>query len=360
MIASIGSLVNVKMGQSPDSASYNDNNIGIPLIQGNADIENRLAVPRKYTSNPTSKICEPGDTLISVRAPVGSISKTSLRACIGRGVASLGRLDDFLYHYFLSKEKSWTTVAQGSTFTCITAKDIECLKIGLPSPKEKQMIGLFLSLLDERINTQNKIISELGSLKKAIIQRFFHAVKNSYVKKLDEIIEEYSEKTSSDAEYPVLSSTSSGIYFQSDYFNKGTSSDDTTGYKIVPKGFCTYRSMSDTGEFHFNEQTIVDKGIVSPAYPVFEIKTVHRCYVLLCLNESEFVKKQITEGKTGGTRFALSISKLMGVRILWPAESEITHFEQIVDAISSKIANEKTIAQLLIKQKAFLLSNLFM
>jgi type I restriction enzyme S subunit len=62
------------------------------------------------------------------------------------------------------------------------------------------------------------------------------------------------KKTVTDDMYPVLSSTSSGLYLQTDYFNKNASSDCTIGYKIVPFGYCTYRSMSDTGNFNFNKQ----------------------------------------------------------------------------------------------------------
>ena len=59
-----------------------------------------------------------------------------------------------------------------------------------------------------------------------------------------------------------------GIFLQDEYFDKQTATVDT-GYKIVPRGYFTYRSMSDTGSFTFNIQNIVEKGIVSPAYPVF-------------------------------------------------------------------------------------------
>jgi type I restriction enzyme S subunit len=78
---------------------------------------------------------------------------------------------------------------------------------------------------------------------------------------LGEIIDEYNEKTTDNNMYPVLSSTKSGIHLQSEYFNKEAASNDTTGYKIIPKGYCTYRSMSDTGKFTFNVQKLIEIGI---------------------------------------------------------------------------------------------------
>lgn len=66
----------------------------------------------------------------------------------------------------------------------------------------------------------------------------------------------------------------SGIYLQRDYFNQEVSTITNVGYKVVPNGYITYRSMSDTDIFHFNVQDIIEKGIVSPAYPVFLVKPV--------------------------------------------------------------------------------------
>ena len=89
--------------------------------------------------------------------------------------------------------------------------------------------------------------------------------------KLGDFLREICIKTVVNNEYPVLTSSKNGIYLQSEYFNKQVASKDNTGYKIIKKGQFTYRAMSDTGEFYPNMLKCVDVGIVSPAYPVFEI-----------------------------------------------------------------------------------------
>ena len=61
------------MGQSPDSNSYNDFQQGLPLVQGNADIKDRITAPQRYTTLPT-KVCEANSIIMSVRAPVGTIA----------------------------------------------------------------------------------------------------------------------------------------------------------------------------------------------------------------------------------------------------------------------------------------------
>jgi len=70
----LGNCCDIIMGQSPDSSSYNNNCIGLPLVQGNADMCERIATPQRYTSQPT-KICEAGSIILSVRAPVGTVGK---------------------------------------------------------------------------------------------------------------------------------------------------------------------------------------------------------------------------------------------------------------------------------------------
>jgi type I restriction enzyme S subunit len=96
----LGDIAEVTMGQSPDSRFYNTNNAGIPLVQGNADIDNRKTIIRNYTLQIT-KQAKKGDIIMTVRAPVGYIGKASYDCCIGRGVCAISCKNDYLYHYCL-------------------------------------------------------------------------------------------------------------------------------------------------------------------------------------------------------------------------------------------------------------------
>ena len=81
-------VAKIIMGSSPSSKAYNDKGIGLPLIQGNADIKKRKSAPRIFTTEIT-KECDVGDILLSVRAPVGEVSISIHHACIGRGIAAI-------------------------------------------------------------------------------------------------------------------------------------------------------------------------------------------------------------------------------------------------------------------------------
>lgn len=66
--------------------------------------------------------------------------------------------------------------ACGSTFLEISANEIRKIKVAVPVQNEQEQITKLLSLIDERIATQNKIIDKLQSLIKGIAQ---HCIKES-------------------------------------------------------------------------------------------------------------------------------------------------------------------------------------
>jgi type I restriction enzyme S subunit len=172
----LGEVALVNMGQSPDSNSYNNQSIGMLLIQGNADISGRVTNPRQWTSEPTKK-CEIGDLILTVRAPVGSISKSLHNACIGRGVCSVKNNKtsniEYLYQFLLDYEGKWKRIEQGSTFTAISGDDIKSIKIRIPSLKEQQKIANFLSAIDTKIESVATQIEKTQTFKKGLLQQMF-------------------------------------------------------------------------------------------------------------------------------------------------------------------------------------------
>lgn len=164
----------IVMGSSPKSEAYNDRRKGLPLLQGNADIKDRRSCPRVYTTEIT-KECSPGDILLSVRAPVGSVALSQHAACIGRGIASIkakiGECQEFLYQYFLWFEPRWSALSQGSTFESINSNEIKSLAFKAPGLVEQQKIAEVLSIADQEITALQKKLDLLRQEKKALMQQ---------------------------------------------------------------------------------------------------------------------------------------------------------------------------------------------
>ena len=128
------------MGQSPKGSSFNEDGIGMPMYQGNADFDFRFPNRRVFTIEAT-RLAHKFDTLISVRAPVGEQNMAFEECCIGRGVARFrykANNDHYTYTYFklrslMDEIKQFNN--EGTVFGSISKGDFETLSITIP-PKE--------------------------------------------------------------------------------------------------------------------------------------------------------------------------------------------------------------------------------
>ena len=123
----------INMGQSPDSSSYNEKGKGIPFFQGNADFGERYPVTRVWCNAPT-KVAQPGDILISVRAPIGALNYAKEECCIGRGLAALTPDKrvvsvDYIYWLLRGKKNELNSKGTGSTFKAISRKTLDEMQI---------------------------------------------------------------------------------------------------------------------------------------------------------------------------------------------------------------------------------------
>jgi type I restriction enzyme S subunit len=146
-----GNFCSIDMGQSPSSKNYTENPNDTILIQGNADLENGKVVPRIFTKEIT-KTSEPGNIIMTVRAPVGDIAINNYFACIGRGVCSI-KGNIFVYYLLenLKERNVWKKLSQGSTFEAINSLDIKNLNVNIPELNEQKKIASFLSQIDRKI-----------------------------------------------------------------------------------------------------------------------------------------------------------------------------------------------------------------
>ena len=168
----LGEISEIIMGQSPDSKNYNEKNIGLPLIQGNADCKNRKVYPRLYTSEITKESI-PNDIIMTVRAPVGAIAFSNIHSCIGRGVCAIRNTNNFIYHYLIKLENSWEKISQGSTFTAVNSNDIKKLQLILPNIQEQEKIANFLSSVDKKISLTEEKLELFREYKKGVMQKIF-------------------------------------------------------------------------------------------------------------------------------------------------------------------------------------------
>ncbi len=164
----------IKMGQSPPSDTYNKVGNGLPFLQGNAEFGFKYPSFTTYCSLPL-KTAQPGDILISVRAPVGDVNIANSEYCIGRGLAAISpnlkNTDgSFLYYIINNLKVVLDQISTGSTFKAIGKEQLHSLLIPFPKIKEQQKIAEILTTADRKIELLSKKKEAAERLKKGLMQ----------------------------------------------------------------------------------------------------------------------------------------------------------------------------------------------
>ncbi len=178
-------------------------------------------------------------------------------------------------------------------------------------------------------------------------------------RKAGELIKDYTEKTVVQNQYPVLtSSQQQGIVRQEEYFaDRQITTNDNVGYFVLPFGYFTYRSRSDTDVFVFNRNDLIDKGIISYYYPVFAPKSCDSNFLLRRLNYG--IKKQLSMAAEGTGQKVLAHSKFKEMIVDVPNEEEQIKIGTIFQYVDKFIAQHQSKLEKLQALKASMLEKMF-
>ena len=301
------------MGQSPDGSTYSETPSDYILVQGNADLKDGWVYPRIWTTQKT-KMADAGDLIMSVRAPAGTMGKTYYDVVIGRGVAGI-KGSEFIYQTLVKMDSDgyWKILAAGSTFESINSDVVNGAEIMVTENIDEQnKIGDYLASIDHLITLHQS--ESFGYILRIIAGYTLYWEQ----RKVNEIIEDYIEKTTIQNQYTVLtSSQQKGIVYQEEYFSdRQVTTNENIGYYVLPRGYFTYRSRSDTNVFVFNRNDIIDKGIISYYYPVFFNKNSDSNFLLRRLNTG--IERQIIMAAEGTGQHVLAHSKFKNMDIFVP------------------------------------------
>lgn len=169
-----GDEFNITMGQSPPGSTYNENGDGLSFYQGRTDFGFRYPNQRVYCSAP-KRFAERGDTLVSVRAPVGDINMAAERCCIGRGLASVrhkGENKSFTYYMMQSlKEEFGAFEDDGTLFGAISKEGFHNMKISVPGVEILNAFSRIVGPIDARIEVVELQIQHLSALRDTLLPR---------------------------------------------------------------------------------------------------------------------------------------------------------------------------------------------
>ncbi len=173
----VGMLIddfNLTMGQSPPGETYNEDGEGTPFFQGRTDFGFRYPTNRVFCTAPT-RFAEEGDTLVSVRAPVGDINMATEKSAIGRGVAAIRhKTGSRSYTYYAMQslqEDFFRFEGEGTVFGSINRSDFENLKIAIPPVDKVKEFETVCFPIDQMIENNEKESRTLASLRDSLLPK---------------------------------------------------------------------------------------------------------------------------------------------------------------------------------------------
>ena len=224
---------------------------------------------------------------------------------------------------------------------------------------EQNKIAKILSLLDDRISTQNKIIEDLKKLKSAIIEiEYSSRTKTSL--HIGDFIVQTSKRNKDNAIQTILSiSNRQGFIQQSEQFeNRSVASDDTSNYKIVERNsFAFNPARINVGSIA--RLATFDRGIVSPMYICFRTKDNLFPEYLDYYFESKQFFTEIQKRLEGSVRQCLSFEGLCNIPLSIPTIEVQQQTGKRLSTLAQEIKLEIDFLELLQKQKKFLLHQMF-
>ena len=167
----------VIMGQSPSGSSVNLEGKGVQFLQGNAEFGEISPTATQATTD-LRKLCQQGDVLLSVRAPVGAVNVADQTYAIGRGLCAIRpRLHDGIFLRYLLKNQveALNSIATGTTFTAVSAAQVGQLPVPFPTFSEQCHIATYLdeqtAKIDRLIEMRRRQIALLKEQRAALIQQ---------------------------------------------------------------------------------------------------------------------------------------------------------------------------------------------
>lgn len=170
----LSDIATITMGQSPSGSSYNEESVGEIFYQGRAEFGFRFPSRRLFTTEP-KRMAEPGDVLLSVRAPVGDLNVAYEKCCIGRGLGAIhsktGDSSFMLYTMFALKPQLDVFNGEGTVFGSINRDGLSNLPVNIPSAEEIAKFEATVRPMDNLIRTNYEEICRLQSIRDSLLPK---------------------------------------------------------------------------------------------------------------------------------------------------------------------------------------------
>ena len=180
----LGNIANIVGGGTPSTkkSEYWDGDINwfSPVEIGDKEFvsTSQRRITEKGLEKSSAKVLPIGTVLFTSRAGIGKTAILSKEATTNQGFQSIVPKENDLDSYFLYSmtsilKRNAEKVGAGSTFSEVSRKQMEQIKLLIPILKEQKQIGRLFQIINRKINKQIHKIELLKQRKKGLLQKMF-------------------------------------------------------------------------------------------------------------------------------------------------------------------------------------------
>ena len=268
------------------------------------------------------------------------------------------------YQLYGRRKYDIAKVAQGVSVVHLYGEHLKGVKTINPCLEEQKKIAKLLSLLDERIATQNKIIEDLKKLKSAIIDYVINSLNTDFTKfcSLYEMAGEGGTPTTSNASFydngkiPFIKIDD----LKQKYLTENKDFITELGLQkssawLVPTHSILFSNGATIGEISITTYPVCTKQGILGIVPKQNIDVEFLYYFM----SSSYFKKAVSRIVTEGTMKTAYLKDINNILCPIPTKEKQQEIAKMPSALNSKIDFEQSILKLFCSQKQHLLRQMF-
>ena len=270
--------------------------------------------------------------------------------------------------------------AQGTKQQNLSYEILEKFYIAYPSQDEQDKLIKFISLLDERIATQSKLIEDLKQLKSAIVEKVFCSPNQEHpmcrIEGFEQALSIYkmsnfssriaTKNKDSKCSLVLTIAAQYGLVNQESFFNKSVASENLTGYYLLHKGEFAYNRSYSAG-YDWGAVKRLDnynEGVLSTLYICFKInETIVDSDYLAYYFESTKWHRGLSDIAGEGARnhglLNVSMTDYFNTKHRFPVIEEQKAIAKMLNTITEKERKATLLGECYQKQKQYLLCQMF-
>jgi hypothetical protein len=277
-------------------------------------------------------------------------------------------------------QKYIQSLQTGGSREGLNFEQIRSFPINIPTVEEQVKIAKLLSLINERIATQSKLIEDLKKLKSAIVEKVFCSPNQEYpmcrIEGFEQALSTYkmsdfssriaTKNKDSKCSLVLTIAAQYGLVNQESFFNKSVASENLTGYYLLHKGEFAYNRSYSAGYDWGTVKRLdnYDEGVLSTLYICFKTnETIVDSDYLAYYFESTKWHRGLSDIAGEGARnhglLNVSMADYFNTKHRFPVIEEQKTIAKILNAITEKERKATMLGECYQKQKQYLLCQMF-